>query len=100
MAAAIILAPGRREYIRFERRGRRSRWSDGYFCRTTLDVADRFDQSLTLFGRCFAIDLQQFSETAYEGWIGQQLRPVRTRAGILGLTHKKGHNSPDMYSLD
>jgi hypothetical protein len=24
----------------------------------------------------------------YQGRIGQQLRPIRTRAGILGVTHK------------
>ena len=48
--------------------------------RATLNVAHGLKQSLvTLLRRSVAINLQQFSEVAYEGGIGKQLGPIRTR---------------------
>ena len=55
--------------------------------RTALDVAHGFQQGLVaLLGRSLAIDLEQLSEMAHQGRIGQKLRPIRTRAGILGVS--------------
>ena len=57
--------------------------------RAALDVAHRLEQGLiTLLRGSIAINLQQLSEVAHEGRVGEKLCPIRTGAGILRVTHR------------
>ncbi len=64
-------------------------WPRRYLSRAALDVAHRLEQGLvTLLGGSIAINLQQLSEMAHQGRVGEKLCPIRTGAGILRVTHR------------
>jgi len=48
----------------------------------SIGVSQRLDTASS------AQRVEQLSEMAYQGGIGQQLRPIRTGAGIFGVAHK------------